>query len=56
MLFSSIIVSTAKDIIYEDDSNEISEIKSFYHVTEFFNILRTEISKGEIQRGSFFIA
>lgn len=54
VLFSSIIVSTAKDIIYEEDSNEISEIKSFYHITEFFNILRIEIFKGELAISKLF--
>ena len=48
LIFSSIIVFTAKDIIYEEESKEISEIKSFSQVTEFFNRLRTEIFKGEL--------
>ena len=48
LLFSSIIVFTAKDIIYEEDSNEISEIKSFSQVAEFFTVLRTDIFKGEV--------
>ncbi|SFB47706.1 Transposase DDE domain-containing protein [Clostridium frigidicarnis] len=30
LIFSSIIVFTSKDIIYEEDSKEISELKAFY--------------------------
>lgn len=48
LLLSSAIVFTAKDIISEEDPSEISEIKSFYQVTEFFCILRSEIFKGEL--------
>lgn len=48
LLLSSSIVFTAKDIIYEETSKEISELKSFYQVHEFFTILKTEIFKGEI--------
>ena len=48
LILSSTIVFSARDIIYEEDSTEISEIKSFYQVTEFFNTLRIEIFKGEL--------
>lgn len=48
LLLSSSIVFTARDIIYEETSKEISELKSFYQVHEFFTILKTEIFKGEI--------
>jgi hypothetical protein len=48
LLLSSSIVFTSRDIIYEEDSKEISELKSFYQVHEFFTVLKTEIFKGEI--------
>lgn len=48
LLLSSAIVFTAKDIVYEKNFVEISEIKSFYQVTEFFCVLRREIFKGEL--------
>jgi hypothetical protein len=48
LILSSTIVFSARDIIYEEDSTEISELKSFYQVTEFFNTLRIEIFKGEL--------
>ena len=48
LLLSSSIVFTSRDIIYEEDSKEISELKSFYQVHEFFTVLKSEIFKGEI--------
>lgn len=48
LLISSMLVFTAKDIIYDETSKCISEIKAFSQVTEFFNKLRTDIFKGEI--------
>ncbi len=48
LLLSSAIVFTARDVVYEKDFVEISEIKSFYQVTEFFCVLRREIFKGEL--------
>ncbi len=49
LLLSSAIVFTSKEIIYEeDDSKEISELKAFYQVNEFFHLLKTEIFKGEL--------
>lgn len=48
LLLSSSIVFTSRDIIYEEDSKEISELKSFYQVHEFFKVLKSEIFKGEI--------
>ena len=48
LLLSSSIVFTARDIIYEESSKEISEIKSFYQVHEFFTVFKTEIFKGEV--------
>lgn len=48
LLLSSTIVFTARNIIYEEDKTEISELKSFGQVTEFFGILRSKIFKGEM--------
>ncbi len=48
LLISSSIVFTSRDIIYEEDSKEISELKSFYQVHEFFTVLKSEIFKGEL--------
>jgi len=48
LLLSSSIVFTSRDIIYEESSKEISEIKSFYQVHEFFTVFKTEIFKGEV--------
>ncbi len=48
LLLTSTIVFTARNIIYEEDEIEISEIKSFEEVTEFFCIIRSKIFKGEI--------
>jgi len=48
LLISSSIVFTSRDIIYEEDCKEISELKSFYQVHEFFTVLKSEIFKGEI--------
>jgi len=48
LLLSSSIVFTSRDIVYEEDSKEISELKSFYQVHEFFTVLKSEIFKGEI--------
>lgn len=48
LLLSSSIVFTSRDIIHEEDSKEISELKSFYQVHEFFIVLKSEIFKGEI--------
>jgi hypothetical protein len=38
IILSSTIVFSARDIIYEEDSTEISELKSFYQVTEFLTL------------------
>ncbi|SHD78674.1 hypothetical protein [Schnuerera ultunensis] len=54
VLFSSMIVSTAKEVIYEEDSNEISEIKSFYQVTQFFDNLQSVVFKGEVAISKLF--
>jgi hypothetical protein len=50
LLLSSSIVFTSRDIISEENENakEISEIKSFYQVHEFFVVLKTEIFRGEV--------
>ena len=48
LLLSSSIVFTSRDIVYEEDSKEISELKSFYQVHEFFTVLKSEIFRGEI--------
>ena len=48
LLLSSSIVFTAKDVVREENRKEISELKSFYHVHEFFSALKSEIFKGEI--------
>ena len=48
MLLSSSIVFTAKDVIHEENCNEISELKSFYQVHEFFTVLKSELFKGEM--------
>lgn len=48
LILSSTIVFSARNIIYEEDNNEISELKSFCVVTEFFSTLKIEIFKGEL--------
>ena len=48
LLLSSTIVFTAKDIILQEDYKEISDMKSFQKVVEYFPRLRVEIFEGEI--------
>ncbi len=48
LLLASTIVFTAKDIINEEDSKQISEIKAFHKVVEYFPLLRVEFFKGEL--------
>ena len=47
-------VASAKEVIYEEDSNEISEIKSFYQVTQFFDNLQSVVFKGEVAISKLF--
>lgn len=46
LILSFSIVFTTKNLIYEKKDIEISELKSFYIITEFFDKLRIEIFKG----------
>ena len=48
LLLTSSIVSTGKKITYEENRKEISEIKSFAIVKEFFSRIRRKIFKGEL--------
>lgn len=48
LLLASSIVFTAKDIIHENSKKEISPIKSFKIVKEYFNDLSRKLFKGEI--------
>lgn len=48
LLLTSSIVSTGKKIAYEEKEKEISEIKSFAIVKEFFSEIRWKIFKGEL--------
>lgn len=48
LLLTSSIVSTGKRITYEENENELSEIKSFAIVKEFFPEIRGKIFKGEL--------
>jgi len=48
LLLTSSIVSTGKKITYEENGKEISEIKSFAIVKEFFSEIRGKIFKGEV--------
>jgi len=48
LLLTSSIVSTGKKITYEENRKEISEIKSFAIVKEFFSKIRRKIFKGEL--------
>lgn len=48
LLLTSSIVSTGKKITYEEKRKEISEIKSFAIVKEFFSEIRGKIFKGEL--------
>lgn len=47
LLLTSSIVSTGKKIVYEETKKEISVIKSFSIVKEFFGEIREKIFKGE---------
>lgn len=47
LLLSSSIVFTAKNIIVEDDNKEISDIKAFGALAQYFPKLACEILKGE---------
>ena len=46
LVLSTTIVFTTKDIVYQEKVIELSELKSFYILTEFFDRLRSEIFKG----------
>jgi len=48
LLLASTIVFTGKDIINEETSIEISDMKSFDTVVEYFPLLRVEFFKGEL--------
>ncbi|MCA1073475.1 transposase [Clostridium bowmanii] len=48
LLLTSSIVSTGKRITHEEKRKEISEIKSFAIVKEFFSEIRGKIFKGEL--------
>ena len=48
LLLSSSIVFTAKNIIMEEDSKEISEIKAFGNLVQYLPKLCNKIFKGEI--------
>lgn len=48
LLLTSSIVSTGKKITYEEKGKELSEIKSFAIVKEFFPKIREKIFKGEL--------
>ena len=45
LLLSSTIVSTSKSIILEEDKKEISELKAFGNLTQYFPKLSFEIFK-----------
>ena len=47
LLLSSTIVSTSKSIILEEDKKEISELKAFGNLIQYFPKLSFEIFKGE---------
>ena len=47
LLLSSTIVFTSKSIILEEDKKEISELKAFGNLTQYFPKLSFEIFKGE---------
>lgn len=47
LLLSSTIVFTSKSIILEEDQKEISELKAFGNLTQYFHKLSFEIFKGE---------
>lgn len=53
LLLTSSIVSTGKKITYEEKEREISEIKSFAIVKEFFTEIRGKIFKGELALFNF---
>ncbi|MBU3089920.1 IS4 family transposase, partial [Clostridium gasigenes] len=48
LLLTSSIVFTNKKIIYEEHQKEISEMKSFAIVKEYFSEIREKIFKGEL--------
>ena len=48
LLLASSIVFTAKNIIIDEDDKEISEIKAFGHLVQYFPKLCNEIFKGEL--------
>lgn len=48
LLLASSIVSTSKKIICEENKRDVSEIKSFSIVKEFFSEIRGKIFKGEL--------
>ncbi|XZM35289.1 IS4 family transposase (plasmid) [Clostridium perfringens] len=48
LLLSSTIVFTSKSIILEEDKKEISELKAFGNLTQYFPKLSFEIFKGEL--------
>ena len=47
LLLSSTIVFTSKSIILEEDNKEISELKAFGNLIQYFPKLSFEIFKGE---------
>jgi hypothetical protein len=47
-LLSTIIASTAKNTIKEEENKEISEIKTYSLITEFFQDIRRNIFKNEV--------
>lgn len=48
LLLSSCIVFTTKEIIYVEEKKEISEIKAFGIVYEYFEVLREKVFQSEI--------
>lgn len=48
LLFSTMIVFSAKDIIKKQDNKDISELKSYRITVEFFNNIRNDIFENEI--------
>lgn len=48
LLFSTIVVFSAKDIIKKQDNKDISELKSYQIIIEFFHDIRKEIFENDI--------
>lgn len=53
LLLASQIVFTAKDVIYEKDNKDISILKSFSLVNEYFISIKTDIFSSELKKLSF---